>query len=148
MGFKGKKSGKISKESIAEKEGTLHRYPVFCFRYMTKNKDYNLEKGNDGRNEGNRARSELLKRIHCLSTHEWDDIRQWRKNLGYECESMINLRMKPIKCGRTITDDSKLTIFRFGLGDGNNGRLVGILDGPIYSILYIDWDLSLYDHGS
>lgn len=44
-----------------------------------------------------------------------------------------------------MTPDQKLLVLRFANKDG---RIVGYREGRIYHVLWVDTDLSLYDHGS
>ena len=119
---------------------------LFCFQHITKKKQYNIENTKD-----KSVYRDFYKLISRLSLSTWNDLQKKGKdNGGYEVLDYSTLKYSisdnTNSLGQTITDDTKLFVFRFG---GKKYRLLGYKSSTCVPTLYIlgfDLDLTLYDH--
>lgn len=108
-------------------------HPVFCLRDLQRNYDLN-----DCSHDQQRA---LVQKFRELSRLTWIEIRSaHRHGLGAEkiSHDAIIPAVPPV-----VTQDVTLLAFRFS---GRN-PMVGFRSGPVFKILWLDHNFTVYDHG-
>lgn len=133
-------SNSVKKECLAPDESVY-----FNFRYLTKDKRYNLEYLNSG--DSRLAAKQLLKKIVALSQSSWADLlSKGKRTGGFNTIPIANFHANITDQMRrdNLSDDTKLHVFRFG-----NYRLVGLKGERCKAVIHVlgfDWDFSLYKH--
>ena len=74
-------------------EVKLLSYPVFCFKYLTKNKNYNFNRFKNSK-ESNEAKGIVLDKLMDIQLKSWLDLHQQNKRTGIETLSIENINMK------------------------------------------------------
>lgn len=123
---------------------------ILSFKYSIKDKKHTIDfilkqKGNNKKTIEN-----LFKKFEELSNFTWKDFINKPREVGYEMIPISDffINLDNIKKDLSLSDDSKIVVFRF---DNQNRRLLGVKSKECNAILYIigyDWDFSAYDHGS
>ena len=130
-------SGRVGlSESYSVETGVLN-YPVFCFRYL--HRDYNFEKC---KLADRRFLRGFVTKIKILSDLRWSDIQlTGRQQSGSE---KIDRKSLNVPVPSFVTRDvGFLLSFYFS---GTRGRIIGHRNGDIFHVIYIDTDLSVYGH--
>lgn len=125
----------LSKQPPTYEDG--YDYPVFCLKHL--HRDYDID-------SCIRANSKFIKsfakRLKVLSDLTWTQI-QLSDRHGHGAEKIAKASINP-SVPTSITRDVKdFLSFCFS---GTDGRIVGYRDSNIFHIVYIDTDLSVYDH--
>lgn len=132
-----KKKSKKIKDPPAADDVSIPQldYPIFCLKHL--HKDYNL----DGCDKNHH--SALVNQFYRLSQLTWNQINVApRKGMGYEKIPVSSI--KPA-LPTTLTEDVEyLLSFRY-LG---NNPFLGYRNFTICHVLFIDFDFTVYDHGS
>lgn len=109
-------------------------YPAFSFKHSQKNYSVlDIDKDDS---------TALIKRLNKLSQMQWCDIQSAdRHGLGQE---KIKKESFNVPIPNIVTPDVNLLALRY------NGKkpFVGYRYGKIFYILWIDYNFSVYDHGS
>lgn len=117
---------------------------AFSFNYLLNDDKYSLET----KKADKKAKLKLLNGIQKYSSLTWSSFASSNK---YECgveyvdrAKLSSLKVKIPEKG-FYNKIKGFHIFRFG---GNSHRICGWREDNICYILWIDWDLTSYDHGS
>lgn len=117
-------------------------HPAFSFKYIVNNQNYNL----DSSKADVHLRSSLLNSLHKYSKIPWDNFIGDKKRTGVEIVGLDSLRKLKVSLPNEYfyNNIKKIIIFRIS----DKARLIGYRYSSICYVLWIDWDLSSYDHGS
>lgn len=142
-------SHKIKKRNdvnlIKEPGNKTITYPVLCFKYLTKNKKYNIKYFKKVR-EKQKAYGALFHLISRIQSNTWVDLLSKNKKIGFETISCNELNLQPNQYN--LTPDTKIYVLRFARG---KYRLLGVKSSENKDVLHIigfDFDHSAYNHGS
>ena len=129
-----KKSGsaRLSAPNHTPDKPSQLTHPVFCFRH--------LQCGHDVEDCQPEDQQNLIKRLRMLSKMEWTQIEQApRHGLGKEniAKTSINPALPTV-----ITDDVKLWALRFS----GPKPMVGFRSGPVFHVVWLDHNFSVYPH--
>lgn len=110
--------------------------PVFSFEHMPQGSGWSV---NCCQLED---RAQLSAKLYQLSSLTWMQISQApRHGLGTEIIPR-NQIASPVPS--SVTEDTSLLAFRFS----GKKPMVGYRDGRVFHVLWLDWNFSLYPHGS
>lgn len=123
---------KISKPAPEEKE-----YPAVSFRYLTRNKSFNL----DCDKADSSTKVELLMRLEELTHKTYLEWFGQDKKLGFE---MLTYKQMNFESDMDIAKDDKVIVMRF---DNGTKRIIANKVNEIFYIIGLDFDYSAYDHG-
>lgn len=144
MRLKNQKAPKINKNHINEikRETECPAHPVFCFKSITLNKNYNFEYFKKNNSERNKAAFFLIDKLQELSEKSWEELLSLPKEIGYE-----TLPISRMNYNFNLGKDEKIISIRFGNGDAY--RILGVKRDkcPIFDVLGFDFDFSSYNHG-
>lgn len=128
------RSGSVNLYEAVDRAGI--DYPIFCFRHLMKDYDFENCKKDLKFLKG------LVQKLRILSAMSWDEIRLApREGSGSEKIERTSIR---VAIPKKITKDvNSFLSFRFA---GNNGRMIGWLNGVIFHVAYLDTDFSVYKH--
>lgn len=123
---------------------------VLSFKYSIKSKKYTTEKITKSKEKCNKSIQNLFERLEEISNLTWLDLQNKPKETGYEMIpiSNFNISFDNIKRPLSLSEDSKIIVFRF---NNQKSRILGVRSQECNSILYIigyDWDFSAYNHGN
>ena len=125
-------SGRI-REPIVQKADSSTQSPIFCLHYL--DRDYGLSKCERNLKVG------LIHKLYELSQLTWNQITNtYRHGLGLEIIPYEQIR------GRMpthITNDQRFIAIRFH----QLKPVVGYRNQRIFHILWLDYNMALYDHG-
>ncbi|ERL26421.1 MULTISPECIES: hypothetical protein [unclassified Leptotrichia] len=125
-------------------EVKLLSYPVFCFRYLTKNKNYNFNRFKNSK-ESNEAKGIVLDKLMDIQLKSWLDLHQQNKRTGIETLSIENINFSPYDY--ETSKDQKVYVFRL---NSQNWRMIGIkseINTDVLHIIGFDFDFTAYNHG-
>lgn len=150
MGIKKGLKPKISKAKIAENRGecVCHSHPVFCFKYLTTNSNYNFDFFGKDTNKRRDASVALIERLEEISKLDWKEFYLCDKKHGCETMDITFLNFKICdELRSTLTNDTKFLSIRF---KNQKYRLIGIRKSTcaVLHIIGYDFDYSAYNHGS
>ena len=119
---------------------TNFSYGVFysiSFLYMTKNSKYSYSKKNNHIEQGFEKRAfDLIYRLTAL------EMKKNEQRIFYD-----NIYSNEVNC--SIPEQCAKKSFKSVRCGGSKGeRLVGYIENKIFYVVFIDFDHSLYDHGS
>ena len=138
MSFKKKDNKKIK---IIDSK--IEEYPIFCFKYLTTNKNYCFKYfKNDV--ELSKAKVIILDEIIKYQHRSWLDLGKETKKTGFETISYNQLNFAPNELD--LSNDTKLIIFRI---NNQNWRLIGYKSDNFKSVLHIigfDFNYTAYKH--
>ena len=121
----------------------IEEYPIFCFRYLTSNKDYCFKYfKNDV--ELSKAKVIILDEIMKYQHKSWLELGKESKKRGFETISFAQLKFSP--SGLNLSNDTKLIIIRI---NNQNWRLIGYKSNNFKSVLHVigfDFNYSAYKH--
>lgn len=132
------------KISIKEPEKNLS-YPVFCFKHLTTNNNYNIKFFKKARDK-QKAYGAFFYLMDRMQSISWQEFIQLPKKVGMESISpnQINFTPKDYK----ITPDQKVICLRF---KRQNYRAIGLKESingvDVFHVIGFDFDYSSYDHG-
>lgn len=131
----GLKGGKHVVLSLSGPVGsTNHQWPIFCLEYLEG--DYCLCRCT------REEKAAFAETLHRLGHMTWAEIQRFpRHGNGSEILSRESLgdRSYPVE----VTDDVNILAFRFF----GKAPMVGYRIGRVFTVLFLDRDFSLYDHG-
>jgi len=117
-------------------------YPAFTFKYLQQGK-YDLI--------NNKAQKDkkliLLDKLRMLSQQSWSNLDKQGKETGTEYLNR-NVVNKNLPDDSFLNQIKQYVVFRTTKKGKNTARIVGYRYEKICYILWIDWDLTLYNHGS
>lgn len=115
--------------------------PFFSFRYLTTNKEYNLEKLDN--NEKKEWALALINRIKEISQNSWVHWHNLPKSQGIETIPYKEIKFSPN--GYSPSKDEKIIVFRFHSQDG---RIIGFKENncSVFYIIGFDTKFSAYKH--
>jgi|SRR5579884_1091907 len=137
MTFKAKKETGRFKTDSANQPSPDDQHPVFCFRYMDRNGKYCI--GACEKDE----KVALLNKLEMLSQAPW---KQW-KQTNYKAGGYTEIDRSAIRAGipAFVTEDvTKFGRVRFK----DKAPMVGYKVGAVFHVLWLDRDMTLYDHGA
>lgn len=148
------KSKKINKDQRFAKSCEVPDTTIFfSFQYITSDKDYNFEYLKNSRSGSEKEiYASLLSSLESYSKRTWRDLKLIGKRQSGGYETIPYGDMKPsiankLPADKNISQDTKLFVFRFG----HDYRIIGYKSNRCRAamhILGVDFDYSLYDHGS
>jgi hypothetical protein len=140
-----KDSSKNIRINKAYEAFSIGEYPTFSFRYLTTNKNYNLEYFND-MHKAREASYFLIFKLTESSQHKISELLSWNKKRGFETIPHGRFRHKILVEGFALPDDAKLHILRFG----NQDYRVIFFKQPdisnLFHVVMLDFNHSAYDH--
>lgn len=143
MAIKKKEKTKVNRKEAEKntKDLSCPEHPVFCFRYLTSNKRYNLS---NSKEPLNKAKLFLLIKMEEMSHLTWQELFNRNHINGLESIPLSRLNFDADK-ELTLSKDEKFLSIRFGQQDR---RIIGIKRNgcPILHIIGIDFDFSAYQH--
>ena len=150
MPIRNQSQEKISKKKIQENKETLlcPLHPVFCFRYITQNSNYNFKYFKHDKRGNNEASIKLIEKLCEISRMSWDEFILLNKNIGCEKIPITQLRFSASgELADSMTKDGSFISIRFCK---QNYRIIGIkeFNCPIFHIIGYDFDYSAYPHGT
>jgi hypothetical protein len=119
-------------------------HPVFCFRYLTNNKNYNFNYFNTD-NERNEVYRYLYEKIITMSNSSWREFFSKPKISGLETIEYKDFNFNVNKIN--LSKDDKLISIRFA---NQKYRIIGQkseLNDCVFHVLGFDFDHSAYNHG-
>ncbi len=118
-------------------------FPLFSFKYMVENTRYSI----DSEKATKDLKALILKALHNYSKRKWSSFIGDKRTTGVENIPYDGLKKRKVNLPNNdfYNKVKKVTIFRVS---NNNARLVCYRERCVSYILWIDWDLSSYDHGS
>lgn len=120
-------------------------YPIFCFHHLTKNSKFNFSYF-DNTNDKLRKAKKLLLRFEELSSNPWGEIIKQDKTKGFETIPYNQMRFTPHDL--TVSNDSKMHVFRFG-NRKDGGRIIGYKSDKCHTIIHVvafDFEFNAYNH--
>lgn len=129
--------------------GAVIPHALFSFKYLTKNNNYSFSFFKKDTKRAHDAYKGLLKKINEISIVNMDALGLLPKEKGFETipfRQFSNSVQNILSNTGIITNESKLTIFRFC----NSYRTICKQDSKaqnIFHIIAFDFDFSAYDHG-
>lgn len=139
---------KLLGSSSSKSTCSSEQYPWISFRYMSTNKNYNLQNLTEGRDREATLLG-LYNRLEDISSHSWAYWLGQAKRCGLETLSAGDLNFKA-KPEANLTSDVTVYVFRFDTYRGSNkGRIIGYKSSPCsaFHIIGYDLDFSAYNHG-
>lgn len=138
MSFKKKDNKKIK---IIDSK--VEEYPIFCFKYLTTNKNYCFKYFQNDK-DLQYSKAIILDEIIKYQYKSWLELGRESKKTGFETISYSQLNFSP--AGLELSNDTKLIIFRI---NKQNWRLIGYKSENFKSVLHIigfDFNYSAYKH--
>lgn len=129
------RGGRLAPHDAPREPSTNHERPIFNLEHL--DGDYRLSKCTV------EQKAAFADALHRLSKLTWGEIQLARRQgLGHETINREQLRAKrfPPEC----PPDRNILVFGFG---GDKHRMVGYRIDRVFSILFLDPDLSLHPHG-
>lgn len=123
---------------------------ILSFKYSVKNKKYTIEEKTKAKEKNNKIFKGLFEKLEDISSITWKELQNRPRETGYEMIPISDffINLDKIKEDLSLSDDSKIIVFRF---NNQKNRILGVRSQECSSILYIigyDWNYSAYDHGS
>jgi len=109
-------------------------YPVFCLRHLHPNYSLDVCQTED--------RERLIERLYQLSKMSWQDIQLTNKH-GFGSEKIKRESINPA-IPQQISED---VTFFLALRYNGKKPIVGYRNGPIFHLVYIDYNFTVYNHG-
>ena len=139
-------------KTVINDSGTLKtNYPLFSFKYMSSNNNYNFKFfGNKEKSKKLSAYDELMAKLKTISEMSMKDFGILPKATGFELLELsdFNHNVKSIlKNTGIVSKDSKLMVSRFC---NEKYRMICKQDNKHQNIFYIicfEFDYSAYKHG-
>ena len=119
-------------------------YPVLCFKHLTTNKKYNIQRFKTPREKA-KAYGALFFLIEDMQSHTWKELYTRAKKKGIESIPAGRIKFKPNNFN--MTPDTKLLVLRFYR---QKYRVIGMkseVNNAVFHVLGFDFDYSAYDHG-
>ncbi len=119
------------------------QYPIFCFRYLTKNKGYNFNYFKNTK-EIKEAKSIILDKLIEIQSKTWLQLHQENKRVGIEILSYKILDFSPNNF--EISKDQNMYVFRL---NSQRWRMIGIkseINTDVLHIIGFDFNYSAYKH--
>lgn len=137
---------KIKNQKIVTNQGTSEtkEYPIFCFKHLTKNSQYNFKCFTNER-ERRDAKSIVLDNTFKFQTMTWLELMKLPKGQGFETLHMKALNFSPTDY--IVTEDTKVFVFRVS----GKWRMIGVKRNEFKGVIHIlgfDFNYSAYNHGS
>ena len=133
-----------NKENSKVKEPIINdNSPALSFKYIVNNQNYNL----DSKNANKDLKSKLLMSLHKYSKQNWTNFIGDKRHTGVETVGLSDLRNCRVNLPNEqfYNEVKDVVIFRVS---NNSARIIGRRINNICYILWLDWNLSSYDHGS
>ena len=120
---------------------------TLSFQYSIKNKKYTIEGKLKEKDKCNKIMLELFEKLYEISSLTWKELKNKPKNSGYETIpiSSFNINFDSIKEELSLSNDSKIIIFRFCKQDY---RILGVQRQDTLYIIGYDWNFNAYNHGN
>ncbi len=140
-------SKKIKKRNDSNKvthNNLLLKYPVFCFKYLTTNKEYNLEYFKNDKTGKLNAYEKLFEKISLMSSTNWVNFFNLNKRNGLET---IEFKYLNFSSSYVASKDDKFISIRFD--KKNDYRIIGIKsekNKDVIHVLGFDFNHSAYNH--
>lgn len=138
------KQKEINQQKLREGAKDVQDVVAFSFNYMLDNNKYSLQSKHADKN----AKIKLLNSIQKYSCLTWSSFASSNKDeSGVEYIDRKKLSSLKVNIPKQdfYNEIKGFHIFRFG---GKNHRICGWRENNICYVLWIDWDLTSYDHGS
>lgn len=119
-------------------------HPVFCFKYITENKNFNFDYFSDSKSREKVCKL-LCDKLISISNYTWLEFYNLGKKSGLETIPYRDFKFRVSKID--ISKDDKLISIRFGNQDY---RLIGKkseINDCVFHILGFDFNYSAYPHG-
>ena len=131
-------SGEIGLSKSASSHADGYDYPVFCFKYL--HKEYDIDKCCIKSDK--KFLRGFVKKLKLLSDLTWSSIKLSDRT-GHGAEKIAKNSIK-VSIPASITNDVEEFLSFYFAGD--KGRIIGFQDSNIFHVVYIDTDLSVYNH--
>lgn len=136
---KSKKQNKFKEISDIKSLG----YPVFCFKHLTNNKNFNFEYFKIIK-EKTEAKGIILDKLIEIQNKTWFELHQMNKKVELETLSIEIINFEPNNY--EFSKDQKVYVFRL---NSQKWRMIGIKSGHNNDVLHIigfDFNFSAYRH--
>ena len=147
MGIKTKPQNNKTGNRIQQSQGCIsEQHPWFSFRYMTTNKQFNIESCNPGDLET--TLKCLFSRLEELSKRPWVYWTQKPKANGLETMNYDELNFTA-NAEISLAKDTTIYLFRFDTYQGSGkGRIIGFKSSPcsVLHIIGFDIGFNAYKH--
>jgi hypothetical protein len=132
-----KQSGKVGLDVSASVGSAGIDYPIFCFRHLHGN--YNFE---NCLSADRKFIKGFVQKLKNLSDAPWHQI-QFSDKHGIGSEKIAKSSIQASIPSSITKDVTDFLSFYFA---GAKGRIIGYRSGVIFHVIYIDTNLSVYNH--
>ena len=134
---------KKNNKKIKLVDSKIEEYPIFCFKYLTTNKDYSFKYFQNDK-DLQYSKAIILDDIIKLQGKTRLTLGMESKKTGFETIAYNQLNFRPANLD--LSSDTKLIVFRI---NSQNWRLIGYKSDNFKGVLHVigfDFNYSAYKH--